>query len=112
MIGLVVIMFSVGIYLTITDRDDSDESGDFWTGFHWFMNSLFNDKLVPIITTIVWVGGMEYMVTSLYTFFNDNEVQEVIIPKTVDEKYIRENKNFRRLTLLPLKWSLLLYYFF
>ena len=34
MIGLVVIMFSVGIYLTITDRDDSDESGDFWIGFH------------------------------------------------------------------------------
>ena len=34
MIGLVAIMFSVGIYLTITDRDDSDESGDFWTGFH------------------------------------------------------------------------------
>tara|TARA_Y100001936_G_scaffold252742_2_gene313854 strand:+ start:208 stop:348 length:141 start_codon:yes stop_codon:yes gene_type:complete len=46
---------------------------------------------------------MEYIVTSLYTFFNDNEVQEVIILKTVDEKYIRENKNFRRLTLLPLK---------
>ena len=42
MIGLVVIMFSVGIYLTITDRDDSDESGDFWTGFHWFMNLLFD----------------------------------------------------------------------
>ena len=51
MIGLVVIMFSVGIYLTITDRDDSDKSSDFWTGFHWFMNSLFNDKLLPIITT-------------------------------------------------------------
>ena len=34
MIGLVAIMFSVGIYLTITDRDDSDESSDFWTGFH------------------------------------------------------------------------------
>ena len=67
------------------------------------MKSLFNDKLVPIITTIVWVGGIGYIVTSLYTFFNDNEVQEVIIPKTVDEKYIRENKNFRRLTLLPLK---------
>ena len=67
------------------------------------MNSLFNDKLVPIITTIVWVGGMKYIVTSLYTFFNDNEVQEVIILKTIDEKYIRENKNFRKLTLLPLK---------
>ena len=61
------------------------------------------DKLVPIITTIVWVGGMGYIIMNLYTCFNDNEVQEVIILKTVDEKYIRENKNFRRLTLLPLK---------
>ena len=34
MIGLVLIMFSFGIYLTITDMDDSDESSDFWTGFH------------------------------------------------------------------------------
>ena len=34
MIGIVVIMFLVGIYLTITDGDDSDESSDFWTGFH------------------------------------------------------------------------------
>ena len=42
MIGLVAIMFSVGIYLTITDRNDSDESSDFWTGFHWFMNLLFD----------------------------------------------------------------------
>jgi len=33
-IGLVLIMFSFGIYLTITDWDDSDESSDFWTGFH------------------------------------------------------------------------------
>ena len=42
MIGLVVIMFSVGIYLTITDREDSDGSSDFWIGFHWFMNLLFD----------------------------------------------------------------------
>ena len=34
MIGLVAIMFSVGIYLTITDRNDGDESSDFWTRFH------------------------------------------------------------------------------
>jgi len=34
MIGLVVIMFSVGIYLIIKDRDDSNEGSDFWTGFH------------------------------------------------------------------------------
>ena len=34
MIGLVLIMLSFGIYLTITDWDDSDESSDFWTGFH------------------------------------------------------------------------------
>ena len=34
MIGLVVIMFSVGINLTMTDRDDGDESSDFWIGFH------------------------------------------------------------------------------
>ena len=34
LIGLVLIMFSFGIYLTITDWDDSDESSDFWTGFH------------------------------------------------------------------------------
>ena len=34
MIGLVIIMFSVGIYLIIADRDDSDENSDFWTGFH------------------------------------------------------------------------------
>ena len=67
------------------------------------MNSLFYDKLVLIITTIVWVGGMGYIVTSLYIYFNDNEVQEVIIPKTIDEKCIIENKNLRRLTLLTMK---------
>tara|TARA_R100001440_G_scaffold40341_1_gene60046 strand:- start:2708 stop:3169 length:462 start_codon:yes stop_codon:yes gene_type:complete len=44
------------------------------------------DKLVPIITTIVWVGGMGYIVMNLYTCFNEDEVQEVIIPKTIDEK--------------------------
>jgi hypothetical protein len=44
------------------------------------------DKLVPIITTIVWVGGMGYIIMNLYTCFNEDEVQEVIIPKTIDEK--------------------------
>ena len=44
------------------------------------------DKLVPIITAVVWIGGMGYIVISLYTCFNEDEVQEVIIPKTIDEK--------------------------
>ena len=34
MIGLVIILLPIGIYLTITDRDNNDESSDFWTGFH------------------------------------------------------------------------------
>ena len=34
MIGLVIILLTIGIYLTVTDGDDNDESSDFWTGFH------------------------------------------------------------------------------
>ena len=34
MIGLVIMLLPIGIYLTITDGDDNDESSDFWTGFH------------------------------------------------------------------------------
>ena len=41
---------------------------------------------MPIITAVLWVGGMGYIVISLYTCFNDDEVQEVITPKTIDEK--------------------------
>jgi len=44
------------------------------------------DKLMPIIATVMWVGGMGYIVMNLYTCFNEDEVQEVIIPKTIDEK--------------------------
>ncbi len=44
------------------------------------------NKLMPIISAVVWVGGMGYIVISLYTCFNEDEVQEVIIPKTIDEK--------------------------
>ena len=42
MIGLIVIIFSVGFYLIFTDRDDSDGSSNFWIGFDWFMNLLFD----------------------------------------------------------------------
>ena len=34
MISLVIMLLPIGIYLTITDGDDNDESSDFWTGFH------------------------------------------------------------------------------
>ena len=33
-IGSIVIMFSIGTYLTITDGDDGDKNSDFWTGLH------------------------------------------------------------------------------
>ena len=35
---------------------------------------------------VIWMGGMGYIVMSLNTCSNDNEVQEVITPKTIDEK--------------------------
>jgi len=41
---------------------------------------------MPIIVGVIWMGGMGYIVMSLSTCFNDNEVQEVIAPKTIDEK--------------------------
>ena len=44
------------------------------------------DKLMPIIVGVIWMGGMGYIVMSLNTCSNDNEVQEVITPKTIDEK--------------------------
>lgn len=44
------------------------------------------DKLMPIIAMVIWMGGMGYIVMNLYTCFNEDEVQEVIIPKTIDEK--------------------------
>tara|TARA_B100001564_G_C20044838_1_gene404888 strand:+ start:40 stop:489 length:450 start_codon:yes stop_codon:yes gene_type:complete len=44
------------------------------------------DKLMPIIAMVIWMGGMGYIVMSLNTCSNDNEVQEVITPKTIDEK--------------------------
>ena len=44
------------------------------------------DKLMPIIAMVIWMGGMGYIIMNLYTCFNEDEVQEVIIPKTIDEK--------------------------
>ena len=44
------------------------------------------DKLMPTIGMVVWIMGIGYIVLSLNTCLNNNEVQEVVTPKTIDEK--------------------------
>ena len=41
---------------------------------------------MPTIGMVVWIMGIGYIVLSLNTCLNNNEVQEVVTPKTIDEK--------------------------